>query len=123
MQSLTSQDNTTARARLFGGNRMKLGVMAFNCSHGSTITTVPEAWKLNWADTIDIAQAVDRPGMDQCCLKVAPPTFRNLILCELSHIGHYANSTPLRAQWLSKLIFATKSTPVYCWLPSGPVTS
>jgi hypothetical protein len=29
----------TARARLFGGNRMKLGVTAFNCSHGSTITT------------------------------------------------------------------------------------
>jgi hypothetical protein len=31
---------------------MKLGVMAFNCSHGSTITTVPEAWKLNWNDTV-----------------------------------------------------------------------
>ena len=27
----------TARARLFSGNRMKLGVLAFNCSHGSTI--------------------------------------------------------------------------------------
>ncbi len=54
----------TARARLFGGNRMKLGVMAFNCSHGSTITTVPEAWKLNWPDTRDIAQAVDRSGME-----------------------------------------------------------
>ena len=54
----------TARARLFGGNRMKLGVMAFNCSHGSTITTVPEAWKLNWADTVEIAQAVDRSGME-----------------------------------------------------------
>ncbi|MBV8243971.1 MAG: LLM class flavin-dependent oxidoreductase [Hyphomicrobiales bacterium] len=54
----------TARARLFCGNRMKLGVMAFNCSHGSTITTVPEAWKLNWSDTKDIAQAVDRAGME-----------------------------------------------------------
>ena len=54
----------SARARLFGGNRMKLGVMAFNCSHGSTITTVPEAWKLNWPDTRDIAQAVDRSGME-----------------------------------------------------------
>jgi dimethylsulfone monooxygenase len=64
MHSLTSQDNTTARARLFGGNRMKLGVMAFNCSHGSTITTVPEAWKLNWADTVEIAQAVDCSGME-----------------------------------------------------------
>ena len=41
------KEDYTARARLFGGNRMKLGVMAFNCSHGSTITTVPEAWKLD----------------------------------------------------------------------------
>ena len=31
-------EDYTARARLFGGNRMKLGVMAFNCSHGSTVT-------------------------------------------------------------------------------------
>jgi dimethylsulfone monooxygenase len=54
----------TARARLFGGNRMKLGVMAFNCSHGSTITTVPEAWKLDWNDTVAIAQATDRSGME-----------------------------------------------------------
>jgi len=47
-------EDYTARARLFGGNRMKLGVMAFNCSHGSTITTVPEAWTLNWPDTKEI---------------------------------------------------------------------
>src|ERR1700733_1287482 len=64
MASATSQSDMTARGRLFGGNRMKLGVMAFNCSHGSTITTVPEAWKLNWADTVEIAQAVDRSGME-----------------------------------------------------------
>src|SRR5262249_49083704 len=61
---MTHTHDYTARARLFGGNRMKLGVMAFNCSHGSTITTVPEAWKLNWPDTKDIAQAVDRAGME-----------------------------------------------------------
>jgi hypothetical protein len=35
-------EDYTARARLFDGNRMKLG-HGFNCSHGSTITTVPEA--------------------------------------------------------------------------------
>ena len=64
MHSVTSKGDITARGRLFGGNRIKLGVMAFNCSHGSTITTVPEAWKLNWADTVDIAQAVDRAGME-----------------------------------------------------------
>jgi len=59
MSSATPTHDYTARARLFGGNRMKLGVMAFNCSHGSTITTVPEAWKLNWPDTKDIAQAAE----------------------------------------------------------------
>src|SRR3981189_621450 len=64
MNSTPSAEDYTARARLFGGNRMKLGVMAFNCSHGSTITTVPEAWQLNWPDTKDIAQAVDRSGME-----------------------------------------------------------
>mgnify|MGYP003559468791 CR=1 FL=1 len=63
MNSAPPAEDYTARARLFGGNRMKLGVMAFNCSHGSTITTVPEAWKLDWPDTKDIAQAVDRSGM------------------------------------------------------------
>ena len=57
MGALTDAHDYTARARLFGGNRMKLGVMAFNCSHGSTITTVPEAWRLNWPDTKAIAQA------------------------------------------------------------------
>ena len=61
---MTQTHDYTARARLFGGNRMKLGVMAFNCSHGSTITTVPEAWKLNWPDTREIVQAVDRSGME-----------------------------------------------------------
>jgi hypothetical protein len=44
-------EDYTARARLFDGNRMKLG-HGFNCRHGSTITTVPEAWKLNWNDTV-----------------------------------------------------------------------
>lgn len=61
---MTTLADHTARARLFGGNRMKLGVMAFNCSHGSTITTVPEAWKLNWPDSVEIAQMCDRSGME-----------------------------------------------------------
>ena len=64
MSGRPTTDDFTARARLFGGNRMKLGVMAFNCSHGSTITTVPEVWKLDWADTVTIAQAVDRSGIE-----------------------------------------------------------
>lgn len=54
----------TSRSRLFGGNRMKLGVMAFNCSHGSTITTVEEAWQLNWPDTQAVAVAADTAGLE-----------------------------------------------------------
>jgi alkanesulfonate monooxygenase SsuD/methylene tetrahydromethanopterin reductase-like flavin-dependent oxidoreductase (luciferase family) len=57
-------EDNTARARLSGGNRMKLGVMAFNCSLGSSITMVPEAWQLNWPDSKEIVQAVDRSGME-----------------------------------------------------------
>jgi FMNH2-dependent dimethyl sulfone monooxygenase len=65
MTSAANQEDFTARTRLFGNtNRMKLGVMAFNCSHGSTITTVPEAWKLNWPDTVEVIQAVDKSGME-----------------------------------------------------------
>ncbi len=69
MDHARPQSDFTARARLFGGNRMKLGVMAFNCSLGSTITTVPEAWKLDWSDTVEIAQMADRAGME-CLLPV-----------------------------------------------------
>src|SRR6201987_3189071 len=64
MNSAPAAEDYTARARLFGGNRMKLGVMAFNCSHGSTMTKVPEAWKLDWADSAEIAQMADLAGME-----------------------------------------------------------
>lgn len=57
-------EDYTARGRLFGGNCMKLGVMAFNCSHGSTITTVPEHWTLSWSATQEIIEMVDRSGME-----------------------------------------------------------
>lgn len=49
---------------LFRKHRMKLGVMAFNCSHGSTITSAEGAWELNWPDTKVIAQMADRAGLD-----------------------------------------------------------
>jgi alkanesulfonate monooxygenase SsuD/methylene tetrahydromethanopterin reductase-like flavin-dependent oxidoreductase (luciferase family) len=56
--------NYSARNRLFEGNRLKLGVIALNCSHGSTMTTVPESWKLGWDETREIVEAVDRSGME-----------------------------------------------------------
>ena len=43
---------------------MKLGVMAFNCSHGSTITTADGAWSLNWPDTIAVAKMADDAGLE-----------------------------------------------------------
>lgn len=49
---------------LFNDNRMKLGVMAFNCSHGSTVTTVPEAWPMRWADNVALARMADDAGME-----------------------------------------------------------
>ncbi len=49
---------------LYRAHRMKLGVMAFNCSHGSTITTAEGAWELHWGDTKKIAQMADRAGLD-----------------------------------------------------------
>ena len=49
---------------IFGQNAMKLGVMAFNCSGGSTVTTAPEAWPMTWPDNVRLAQMADRAGME-----------------------------------------------------------
>jgi dimethylsulfone monooxygenase len=49
---------------LHSANRLKLGIMAFNCSHGSTVTTAAGAWVLNWADSVALAQMADAAGME-----------------------------------------------------------
>ena len=41
---------------LFNKNRMKLGVMAFNCSHGSTVTTAENSWRMTWEENKQLAQ-------------------------------------------------------------------
>ena len=66
---MNAKDGTPADSRLqlnplYRTHRMKLGVMAFNCSHGSTITTAEGAWELNWRDTREIATMADRAGLD-----------------------------------------------------------
>ena len=66
---MNAKDWTPADSRLqlnplYRTHRMKLGVMAFNCSHGSTITTAEGAWELNWRDTREIATMADRAGLD-----------------------------------------------------------
>ncbi|MFT5446597.1 MAG: FMNH2-dependent dimethyl sulfone monooxygenase [Gammaproteobacteria bacterium] len=49
---------------LFNSNRLKLGVMAFNCSHGSTVTLDDSAWPMNWADNQRLAQMADAAGFE-----------------------------------------------------------
>ena len=47
-----------------GSNPMKLGVMAFNCSGGSTVTTAPEAWPMTWEGNVRVAQSADAAGFE-----------------------------------------------------------
>ena len=56
--------NATQSNALYSDNRVKLGVMAFNCSHGSTVTNVDEAWAMNWEDNLALARMVDGAGME-----------------------------------------------------------
>jgi FMNH2-dependent dimethyl sulfone monooxygenase len=49
---------------IFRANRLNLGVMAFNCSNGSTVTTAPEAWPMTWSDNVALAQIADRAGFE-----------------------------------------------------------
>ncbi len=49
---------------LLGDNPVKLGVMAFNCSHGSTVTNVDEAWAMTWEDNLALAKMADQAGME-----------------------------------------------------------
>jgi FMNH2-dependent dimethyl sulfone monooxygenase len=52
------------RNPIFSDNRVKLGVMAFNCSHGSTVTRVPEAWPMTWEGNVALAQMADAAGFE-----------------------------------------------------------
>ncbi len=49
---------------LYNNNRMKLGIMPLNCSHGSTITTAPGTWQMTWPETVDIIRQADRAGFE-----------------------------------------------------------
>ncbi len=62
-----AQDAAEGRRRtnpLYRDHRMKLGVMAFNCSHGSSITTAEGAWRMTWPETVELAQLCDNAGME-----------------------------------------------------------
>jgi FMNH2-dependent dimethyl sulfone monooxygenase len=49
---------------IFRSNRMNLGVMAINCSGGSTVTTAPEAWPMTWSDNVRLARMADQAGFE-----------------------------------------------------------
>lgn len=49
---------------LWNDNRMKIGVMAFNCSHGSTPTMAEGAWPMTWADNVALARMADAAGFE-----------------------------------------------------------
>ncbi len=49
---------------IFTDNRVKLGVMAFNCSHGSTVTTARGAWELSWPNNLKLARMADAAGFE-----------------------------------------------------------
>ena len=49
---------------LFNSNKMQIGIIAMNCSHGSTITQAEGAWKMNWPDTREVAMMADAAGFE-----------------------------------------------------------
>ena len=49
---------------LYNENRIKLGVMAFNCSHGSTVTKADNSWRMTWEENKQLAQLIDASGME-----------------------------------------------------------
>ena len=64
-RTLDKPDETRrATNPLYRDHRMKLGVMAFNCSHGSSITTAEGAWEMTWPETVELARMADRARME-----------------------------------------------------------
>lgn len=49
---------------IYNANRMKIGIIAMNCSHGSTITQADGAWEMNWPDTKEVAVMADQAGFE-----------------------------------------------------------
>jgi FMNH2-dependent dimethyl sulfone monooxygenase len=61
---MTAPDPRSATNPLFNDNRLKLGTFGTNVSNGCAITTVPERLVMNWPNTLAIAQAADRLGLE-----------------------------------------------------------
>jgi alkanesulfonate monooxygenase SsuD/methylene tetrahydromethanopterin reductase-like flavin-dependent oxidoreductase (luciferase family) len=57
-------DKRAATNPLFNDNQMKIGIIAMNCSHGSTITTAENAWRMDWPKTREVATMADAAGFE-----------------------------------------------------------
>lgn len=60
---LSDAPRISARDLLMGGNRLKLGVFAFN-GLAAVGTTVPEQYELTWPNSLDVAVTADRLGLE-----------------------------------------------------------
>ncbi len=49
---------------LFNDNKMKIGIIAMNCSHGSTITTADNTWDMTWPETEEVVKMADQAGFE-----------------------------------------------------------
>jgi alkanesulfonate monooxygenase SsuD/methylene tetrahydromethanopterin reductase-like flavin-dependent oxidoreductase (luciferase family) len=49
---------------MYSGNALHIGLFGANCSSGRAVTTVPERWTGNWADSLALAQMADEAGID-----------------------------------------------------------
>ena len=49
---------------LFNNNKMKIGIIAMNCSHGSTITTAENTWDMTWPETKEVVEIADNAGFE-----------------------------------------------------------
>ncbi len=49
---------------LFNDNKMKIGIIAMNCSHGSTITTAENTWDMTWPETEEVVKMADQGGFE-----------------------------------------------------------
>jgi len=58
------QERPVSDNPLYNTNTMKIGIIAMNCSHGSTITTAENAWEMNWPDTKEVAVMADKAGFE-----------------------------------------------------------
>jgi alkanesulfonate monooxygenase SsuD/methylene tetrahydromethanopterin reductase-like flavin-dependent oxidoreductase (luciferase family) len=54
----------TARAAMYSGHALKIGLFGANCSSGRAVTLVPERWSGSWSDNVKLARMADDAGID-----------------------------------------------------------